>query len=119
MSASASSPSRCRLCASARRASRWPPEAPARTAARRSGGRAEVAGAQRDVRLSVFALEVPPLRERPEDTPLLARGEVAGEQRDVLRALAQRRHLDGEDAEAVVEVAAEEAGRNVGAQVAI
>ena len=45
--------------------------------------------------------------------------EVLDQRRDVLAALAQRRDLDAEDVEAVVEVVAEAAGLDLAAQVAV
>jgi len=45
--------------------------------------------------------------------------EVAGQQGDILGTLPQRRHLDGDDVEAVVEVLAERAGVHAGLWVAV
>jgi hypothetical protein len=52
-------------------------------------------------------------------SPRRSREEVGGEGRDVLHAVAQRGHLDGEDHEAEVEVLAEAPARHLDLQIAV
>ena len=79
-----SSPARSRCAARAR----------CRARGRRRGGRASPTGSA---------------GRRPPEPPRDLVGEVAGEERDVVPALAQRRHVDAHDVQAVEEVRAEAA----------
>ena len=58
-------------------------------------------------------------RRRCRAASARARHEMAGQQRDVLAPLAQRRHPDRHDVEPVEQILAEPAGRDLGRQVAV